>query len=400
MINPRPPVGGTDRTTRLIAIAALAIAALLALDRFLLRPPERLSAALPATRELPLPPVPKAGVTATSAESQTPTAQRETAPPARGLEQDEARASRVFRAVAPSVVSIHASQGSRRLLEADQGGGGTGSGFVWDTTGHVVTNNHVIENATEIGVVLEDGSMIPARVVGAAPWADLAVLRLSRVPSGLTPVTPGRSADLVVGQNVYAIGNPFGLSRTLTTGIISALDRRLPTASGRVVAGVIQTDAAINPGNSGGPLVDNGGRLIGVNTAILAPAGQFAGVGFSIPVDTVSRIVPALIARGKAPLPGIGITAIAEEIAVRAGLKGVVVNGVMPGGSAAQAGIEGVDPRGGLGDVIIAVEGKPVTSTADMSIALEAVGIGNRARLTVLRDGRTREVSVTVQDLN
>ena len=400
-----PPTA--DRTTRVMAGAALALALLLVADRLMTRPsppPAPAPAAFPVAREAPAPAASGAQPAPAGASAQVgttapavPGAPHETAPPARPLAPDEERTSRVFRAVAPSVVSIHAGRGARRL---DRDQGATGSGFIWDMTGHVVTNNHVIENATDIGVVLDDGTTIPARIVGTAPWADLAVVRLSKVPASLTPIVPGRSADLVVGQNVYAIGNPFGLSRTLTTGIISALDRRLPTASGRVVAGVIQTDAAINPGNSGGPLVDTGGRLIGVNTAILAPAGQFAGVGFSIPVDVVSRIVPALIQRGKAPLPGIGITAIAEEVAVRAGLKGVIVNSVMPGGSAAQAGIEGLDERGQLGDVVVAVEGKPVTSTADMSIALEAVGVGNKARLTVLRDGRTREVSVIVQDLN
>ena len=314
------------------------------------------------------------------------------------LAGDERRTIELFRAVAPSVVSIQTSAGPNPMSQ--EGGGGSGSGFVWDRAGHIVTNNHVIENATEIGVVLEDGRTRPARVVGTAPWADLAVLRLASAPDGLTPITPGRSADLVVGQSVYAIGNPFGLARTLTTGIISALDRRLPTAAGRVVAGVIQTDAAINPGNSGGPLVDSTGRLIGVNTAILAPSGAFAGVGFAIPVDTVSRIVPALVSRGRAPLPGIGITTISEELAARAGIKGVIVHGVRPGSAAANAGLQGLDDRGELGDIIVAVGGKPVASTADMSLALEAVGIGNRARLTVQRDGRSREVEVTVQDLN
>ena len=386
-----------------MAAAALVIALLLAADRLLLRrAPD--PAALGAARDVPSPvdrlPPARSSVTQTSAEpAPTPRAERETAEPARSHAAEGEQAPRVFRAVAPSVVSVVASRGSRRL-DADQGAAGSGSGFVWDAAGHIVTNNHVIENATEIGVVLEDGRTRPARVVGTAPWADLAVLRLTSAPDQLTAITPGRSSELVVGQSVYAIGNPFGLTRTLTTGIISALDRRLPTATGRVVAGVIQTDAAINPGNSGGPLVDGTGRLIGVNTAILAPSGAFAGVGFAIPVDTVSRIVPALISRGRAPLPGIGVTTISEELAVRAGIKGVIVHGVRPGSAAATAGLQGLDDRGDLGDIIVAVGGKPVASTADMALALEAVGIGNRARLTVQRDGRAREVDVTVQDLN
>lgn len=312
------------------------------------------------------------------------------------LAADEQRTAAIFRATAPSVVSIQTARGPRRL---DGEGGGAGSGFIWDRAGHVVTNNHVIEGATEIVVALDDGRAIPARLVGRAPWADLAVIRLSAVPEDLRPIPIGRSQDLVVGQSVLAIGNPFGLSRTLTTGIVSALDRRLPTAAGRVVAGVIQTDAAINPGNSGGPLVDTAGRLIGVNTAIVSPAGAFAGIGFAIPVDTVNRIVPALIRDGKAPLPGIGIVAVPDEMAARAGIRGVAIHSVRPGSSAARAGLAGLDARGLIGDVIVAVDGREIASLAELFLALEQVGIGHEARLTVVRDGR-REVSVLVQDIN
>jgi 2-alkenal reductase len=316
---------------------------------------------------------------------------------------DETRASSIFASVAPSVVAIHAGRAGidPDIENSSTGGstGGAGSGFIWDGAGHIVTNNHVVEGASEIGVVLDDGRRIPARVVGTAPWADLAVVRLTSVPTSLTPINVGRSSDLLVGQNVYAFGNPFGLSRSLTTGIISAIDRRLPTQSGRVVTGVIQTDAAINPGNSGGPLTDSAGRLIGVNTAILAPSGTFAGVGFAIPVDTVNRIVPSLIKNGRAPLPGIGISALSEEVSARAGVRGVIVQGVRPGSSAAAAGLSGVQGRQ-IGDVIVAVQGKPVSSTADMSIVLEAVGVGNTARLTVLRNGQQRQVDVVVQDIN
>ncbi len=319
------------------------------------------------------------------------------APPSAATAHDDYRASDLFKAAAPSVVAITAIRGSRML---DSDSGGSGSGFIWDTQGHIVTNNHVIDEAREINVVLDDGRSIPARVIGRAPWADLAVLKLSEVPSNLKPMPVGNSKDLLVGQTVYAIGNPFGLSRTLTTGIISALDRRLPTPTGRVVSGVIQTDAAINPGNSGGPLVDTSGRLIGVNTAIIAPSGTFAGVGFAIPADVVKRIVPSLISTGRAPLAGIGVTTLPEEIVARAGLKGVVVQGVRRGSSAEQAGLVGVEERGRLGDVITAIEGKPVTSVADMAIALEAVGIGKRATITIQHDGRSRDLEVLVQDIN
>lgn len=314
------------------------------------------------------------------------------------LAGDEQRTSRIFQAASPSTVAVHAGRGSPRI---DQGGGaGAGSGIVWDKAGHIVTNHHVIEGANEIVVSMSDGRAIPARVVGDAPWADLAVLRLASAPDNLVPLPIGRSADLVVGQSVLAIGNPFGLSGTLTTGIISALDRQLPTASGRLVAGVIQTDAAINPGNSGGPLVDSAGRLIGVNTAIIAPAGAFAGVGFAIPVDTVNRIVPELIRTGRAPLAGIGIVTVQDELASRAGIRGVIVQRVMPGGSAAAAGLAGLDERGQLGDVIVAVDGRAIANVAQLGLALDRIGIGNPARLTVVRGGRSRDVTVTVQDIN
>ncbi len=190
------------------------------------------------------------------------------------------------------------------------------------------------------------------------------------------------------------------MSRTLTRGIISALDRHLPTASGREVAGVIQTDAAINPGNSGGPLVDSSGRLIGVTTAILAPSGASAGVGFAVPVDTVNRIVPALIQSGRAPLPGIGIRAYPEELAARYGIKGIVVQGVLPGSSAAKAGIRGVGANGRIGDIIVAVDGVPVSNLGELANQLERTGVGKSAQLTVLRDGAQVKTDVVVQDIN
>jgi len=308
----------------------------------------------------------------------------------------ERQASAVFREVAPSVAYIFTSRAAGRAAAAE----GTGSGFVWDGAGHIVTNHHVIEGAREVGVVIDDGRVIPARVIGTAPWADLAVLRLTAAPSDLRPIPIGRSAELVVGQTVYAIGNPFGLSRTLTHGIISALGRRLPTETGREIADVIQTDAAINPGNSGGPLVDSAGRLIGVNTAIVGPAGSFAGVGFAVPVDTVNRLVPAIIRDGRAPLAGIGIVAIPDELAGQFGVKGVAVSAVQPGTSAARAGLRGVDAQGRLGDVIVGAGGAPVQSLADLALALEKAGIGQTVGLEIQRGGRRTDVEVVVQDIN
>ena len=321
------------------------------------------------------------------------------------LSGKELQATELFARTAPSVAYIFTHIPGGEMQGSSQTGtqeeaGGTGSGFVWDKAGHVVTNAHVIAGADEVGVVIDQGDVIPARVIGSAPWADIAVLRLSRPPENLQPITVGTSADLVVGQQVYAIGNPFGLARTLTGGIISALDRTLPTESGREIAGVIQTDAAINPGNSGGPLVDSTGRLIGINTAILAPSGTFAGVGFAVPVDTVNRIVPELIRNGRAPLAGIGIRVFPAEMTARLGAPGVVVQGVTPGSSAARAGLRGMGSRGAVGDIIVAANGQRVTELADLTRELDKVGIGKMVKLTVLRDGSERTVDVEVQDIN
>lgn len=317
--------------------------------------------------------------------------------PRAGLAGEERSITELFAATSPSVVAISTIQDGGRIGRAESAG--AGSGFVWDRAGHIVTNAHVIANADQIGVLLGDERAVPARLVGAASWADLAVVKLDVVPDYLQPLPIGRSADLLVGQDVLAIGNPFGLSRSLTRGIISALDRRLPTAGGREVAGVIQTDAAINPGNSGGPLIDTAGRLIGVNTAILAPNGTFAGVGFAIPVDTVNRIVPSLIRDGRAPMPGIGIIPLPEEYGVRIGIRGVIVQSVIDDTAADRAGLRGIDRQDRIGDVIIAVEGEPVATVADLAVELERVGIGKTAELTLLRNGSRETVSVEVQDI-
>ncbi len=214
------------------------------------------------------------------------------------------------------------------------------------------------------------------------------------------PIAIGTSDDLKVGQWVFAIGNPFGLDQSLTTGIISALKRRLPTSGGREITNVIQTDAAINPGNSGGPLLDSAGRVIGVNTAILSPSGTNAGIGFAIPIDSVNRVVPELIRRGSVPTPGIGIVAASEAVAARAGVQGVVIVRTSPGSSAARAGLRGMDPNTGKpGDVIVALDGKPVRGLADLIQELERVGVGKRVTLTVQRDGREIPVEVEVMDI-
>lgn len=307
----------------------------------------------------------------------------------------------IFNQAAPSVVYIFTERavsdffGSRDIRQ------GAGSGFLWDVNGHVVTNYHVIEGAQRIQVRLESGEAIEATFVGGAAEYDLAVIRLRRNPDNIQPIPVGTSSNLQVGQTVLAIGNPYGLSRTLTTGVISALDRRLPTATGREVVGAIQTDAAINPGNSGGPLIDSSGRLIGVNTAIISRSGSSAGIGFAVPVDVINQVVPELIAKGKYPRPGIGIVVLDEASTAGLGVVGVVIERVMPGGAAERAGLEGIDfRRRVLGDVIVAVEKKTVTNLDDFSRTLQTFEIGSTVTLKVQRGDLEREVTVTIMDIS
>ncbi|ACA17451.1 2-alkenal reductase [Methylobacterium sp. 4-46] len=322
----------------------------------------------------------------------------------------EAATVALFERAAPSVVYVFARrapsvqdlmrQGMDGTEQGGQGSEQTGTGFVWDAGGHVVTNNHVIQGGSEISVRLSSGEIVPATLVGAAPNYDLAVLRLGRVSAMPPPIAIGSSADLKVGQFVYAIGNPFGLDHTLTSGVISALQRRLPTQEGRELSGVIQTDAAINPGNSGGPLLDSAGRVIGVNTAIFSPSGASAGIGFAVPIDVVNRVVPDLIRTGRAPSPGIGIVAAQEEAAARLGIDGVAVVRVLRGSPAAAAGLRGVDPATGeLGDIIVGVNNRPVHRLADLTAAIQEAGVGRTLELTILRDGRPRTLQITTADM-
>jgi 2-alkenal reductase len=319
----------------------------------------------------------------------------------------------LFQRISPSVVHVFAEPDPRRLaLEGPIGpfgqgpapgeGGGTqsGSGFVWDAAGHIVTNNHVVEGAGATRIRLASGEILPAQVVGTAPNYDLAVLRLARQATPAPALPIGTSADLKVGQATFAIGNPFGLDQTLTTGVISALQRRLPTQEGREIADVIQTDAAINPGNSGGPLLDSSGRLIGVNTAIFSPSGAFAGIGFAIPVDVVNRIVPQLIRDGRVPTPGIGIIPAQEGVAAQLGIEGVVVVRVLPGSPAQAAGLRGVDPRTGeIGDVITGANRRPVRRLADLTAALELAGVGEPVEISVDRGGRSNTLRIAPVDV-
>jgi 2-alkenal reductase len=306
----------------------------------------------------------------------------------------------LFQAAAPSVAYITTEQVRFNPFQGASVAQGAGSGFIWDRAGHVVTNFHVIQGASTVYVQLHAGDPIPARVIGAAPEYDIAVVRLRNPPANLRALPIGTSKTLHVGQATYAIGNPFGLSRTLTTGIISALERHLPTAQGREVRGVIQTDAAINPGNSGGPLVDSSGRLIGVTTAIISESGSSAGIGFAIPVDLVSRVVPQIIEHGRAPRPGIGIAAADERIAAQLGVRGVIVLGVQRGSPAERAGIRPFDRTGQeAGDIIVAANGKATPTLADLAEVLQDAGLGKEVTLKVLRGNAEREVKVGIIDV-
>jgi S1-C subfamily serine protease len=280
---------------------------------------------------------------------------------------------------------------------------GTGSGFVWDRRGHIVTNFHVVAGASEARVRLNDGQVSPASLVGASQDHDLAVLRLN-VSATPPEIAIGTSQDLKVGQKVFAIGNPFGLDWTLTTGIISALDRSLPAQDNRkVIEHLIQTDAAINPGNSGGPLLDSAGRLIGVNTAILSPSGASIGVGFAVPVDTVNRVVPQLIARGRYIRPSLGIEVdegVNRTVLERLGVEGVMVLRVAPGSPAAAAGLRAarVAADGAIvpGDIIVAVDGRPVESVARLLARLDDHQVGDTVQLSVQRDANKVDVKVAL----
>ena len=282
---------------------------------------------------------------------------------------------------------------------------GTGSGFIWDASGHIVTNRHVVAGASGgARVRLSDGRDVEATVVGVSPAHDLAVLKVSL--SNMPPPIPlGTSGDLKVGQNTFAIGNPFGLDWTLTTGIVSALDRSLPTEDGRsLIEHLIQTDAAINPGNSGGPLLDSAGRLIGVNTVIYSPSGASAGVGFAIPADTVNRVIPQLIASGGYVRPALGIETdegLNQMISQRLGVSGVVILRTSPGSAAAAAGLRGVRTESGgaivPGDIILSVNGQSIDSVARLQSRLDDHAVGETVRVTVLRDKQRIDVPVRLQ---
>lgn len=278
---------------------------------------------------------------------------------------------------------------------------GTGSGFVWDDKDHVVTNLHVIANASEALVRLNDGRDYNATLVGISRDHDLAVLRINVPENRPAPLPIGSSHDLKVGQRVYAIGNPFGLDWTFTTGIVSALDRSLSAENGAIIEHLVQTDAAINPGNSGGPLLDSAGRLIGITTAIYSPSGAYAGVGFAVPVDTINRVVPKLIATGRYERPSLGIGMdenVNQAITQHLNIAGVAVLAVYPNSGASAVGLRAArrDRRGiVVGDVITEVDNKPVSKPSEIISLLDEREIGDRVAVAFLRDGK--KISATIQ---
>ena len=322
------------------------------------------------------------------------------------LGADERATMEVFEKVSPSVVYITNKRLQRNIfsLTVTEIPQGTGSGFLWDVNGHIVTNFHVIYKADGVAVRLQNGKTYDAVFVGADPDHDLAVLRINPANLDIPPVMIGSSKDLRVGQKVLAIGNPFGLDSTLTTGVISALGRSIQSMSNRYIHDVIQTDAAINPGNSGGPLLDSFGRLIGVNTAIISPSGSYAGIGFAVPVDTINRIATQLINSGRVERPGLGISLVPDNIMSGWGIEGVCILQVYKGSSAEVAGLkESVRLPGGkieLGDIIVRCAGSPVKDSSDLIKILDRHKVGDEIELVLFRDTKEMRVKLKVQAVN
>lgn len=312
----------------------------------------------------------------------------------------------IFSQASPSVVYITTLADTINLWTRDitRIPRGTGSGFIWDKYGHVITNYHVLKGASEIRIRLNDQRTFRAKLIGASPDHDLAVLRIPVVSDMPAPLPIGTSSNLKVGQIMYAIGNPFGLDQTLTTGVVSALNRSLYNENGSRIEGLIQTDAAINPGNSGGPLLDSAGRLVGINTAIYSPSGAYSGIGLAVPVDTVNHVVPQLIAYGKYQRPRLGIT-VDEElnrvITAQAGVQGVAIISVQKGSPADTAGLKGVKVVGkgdlATGDILLSIDGKSVNDINTLFSILENHNLGDKVTLRYLRQSRENTISIILE---
>jgi S1-C subfamily serine protease len=319
----------------------------------------------------------------------------------------ETKTIEIYRKAVPSTVNVSNIKLTRNMFYGDvEIPQGQGSGFVYDDKGHIITNYHVVQGGDNFVVTFyNDPKQYKAKLVGTAAEKDIAVLKLSDLPAKLSPITFGSSKDLLVGQYSFAIGSPFGLDYTLTTGVISALGRKIDGVGGVKINDMIQTDAAINMGNSGGPLLDSGARLIGMNTVIFSTSGSSAGLGFAVPVDTIKNIVPQLIQHGKLIRPGLGIGIVPDSMKKRiaGNLKGIIVSYVDEKGSAAKAGIQGMTQdqfgRTYLGDIILSVDGQDVNNLDDIYQVLDKHQIGDDVMVKYLRDGKTLAVKVKLQAL-
>lgn len=321
--------------------------------------------------------------------------------------QDEVNNIQIFKSASPSVVFVTNSALRRTSpfsLNVQEVPRGSGTGFVWDNSGLIVTNSHVIEDANRITITLQDQSVWDARVVGWSLSKDLALLKIDAPAELLTPLPLGDSSELEVGRKVIAIGNPFGLDTTMTVGIVSALGRQITSMTNRSIRDVIQTDASINPGNSGGPLLNSLGQLIGVNTQIVSPSGASAGIGFAIPVNTVKKVIPQLLQYGRERHPVLGLEQIPDNFMRRQGITGVGVLEVFPGYPAAQAGLQGVreDPRVRgrwlLGDIIVEIDGVKIENNDDLLNALEQHLPGDVVKVLSLRNNQLMEFEIVLSD--
>lgn len=326
--------------------------------------------------------------------------------------EDEKNTIKIFQKTAPSVVFVSNIQFARRsffdLETVEIPSGGAGSGYVWDKKGHIVTNFHVISRGDKFVIQFhKDPKKYEAVLVGSEPKKDIAVLRLKEKPKNLIPITVGNSKNLIVGQKALAIGNPFGLNHTLTTGTVSALERKIEGIGGVTIAGMIQSDCSINPGNSGGPLLNSQGQMIGMNTLIYSKSGSSSGVGFSVPINTISSIVPQLIKYGKVIRPGLGITLLENYYALQMGIeKGVAIRDVPKSSSAYKAGLRGIKKivKGGylyysIGDIILKINNKKVNSFDDVYHILDNHKVGDTVSLTYLRKNKIKKIKIKLQKI-
>lgn len=325
---------------------------------------------------------------------------------AHALTPDEENTITVFERASESTVFVSQHQqvrdwSTRRIRDVEAG---TGSGFLWNTEGHIVTNWHVVDGGTRFVVTFKDGTEHEAEFVGGESRKDIAVLKIKPGNRALTPVRlPARNSTLRVGQKTIAIGNPYGLDQTLTTGIVSALGREIPGYGGVRIRGMVQTDAAINPGNSGGPLLDSSGQLMGMNTMIYSESGSSVGIGFAVPVSTLRKVVPQIIATGSARQVGLGVSLVDDAVVRRAGLVGAVIEKVIPGGPAAAAGLRGlVQGRRGArpGDIIVGIDSESVKNYDDLYTLLDGREPGDVVSVRLRNGEQTRTVKVRLAVLN